>query len=266
MRPIFFGFLIAFLLNLGAGGQSPASRTFTPVPAARMQIRLLPPEKLHRVVALHESLQPSAKAWIVQQARIEAQRPAPDLPALRAAIRLRFAGSRPDNATVEAAVALVLFQMAKDRDPAMVAQISQESVVEKEIHDLQELADLLGQEDAQAKANHLTGDCQSYICMFLPGRFAQLNAASAQLPHPIHLQAPMNLTYEQLATVKANIIMTLVTFSLDNQPPPDLAQNQQNAQNAFQQADQKTSQLTDILSGILKTMNEEQGVGVQGLK
>lgn len=266
MQRVLIGLSLALLLNLAAGGQSPASHAVTPAPAAKMQIRLLPPEKLHRIVVLHESLQPSAKAWIEQRARTEAQRPAPDLSALRAAIRLRFAESHPDNATVEAAVALVLLQMAKDRDSTLVAQISQESALEKEIQDLQTLADQLGQEDAQAKASHRTGACQSHICLFLPARFGQLNAASAQLPHPIHLQAPMNLTYQQLAMVQANIILTLVALREDNQSASDLSQNRQDAQTAFQAADQRTNQLMQILAGILKTMNEEQGSVVQNLK
>ncbi len=266
MRPIFFAFSTVFLLSLGAGAQSPASHTMIPPPVVKSETRLIPPQSLHRVVVLHESLQPSVKTWIEQQARIEAQRPAPDLNVLRTAIHQRFAGSRLDNAAVESVVALVLLQMAKDRDPAMVAQMSQESALEKEIHDLQELADQLGQEDAQAIASHRTGVCQSYICMFLPARFSQLNAASAQLPHPIHLQAPMNLTYQQLAMVKANIILTLVTFSEDNQQASAIAQNQQNAQTAFQAADQRTTQLMQILATILKTTNEEQGTVVQNLK
>src|SRR5450755_4015717 len=61
--------------------------------ARPVEVRPLPPEMTQRFSVLHASLQPSAKAWVEQQARVEAQRPAPDLAELEAQIRTRFSAS-----------------------------------------------------------------------------------------------------------------------------------------------------------------------------
>jgi hypothetical protein len=114
MRPIFFGCFTALLLSLAAGGQSPASHANTPTPAAKIEIRPIPPELLRRFDPLHAALKPSAKAWVEQQAKIEAKRAKPDLNALRAAIRQRFASSRPDNAAVDTFAFLVLMRAVQN--------------------------------------------------------------------------------------------------------------------------------------------------------
>ena len=55
----------------------------------------LAPETLKHYQKLLASLQPSARAWIEEQAKIEASRPALDVPALKGAILQRFGGSAP---------------------------------------------------------------------------------------------------------------------------------------------------------------------------
>src|SRR5271157_1437341 len=120
MRPIFFGCFTALLLSLAAGGQSPASHAITPAPAAKIEIRPIPPELLQRYEPLHAALKPSARAWVEQQARIEAQRPNHDLNALRAAIRQRFPvsfsapASLRQGGDIDALVFVVLMQTSQD--------------------------------------------------------------------------------------------------------------------------------------------------------
>ena len=57
-------------------------------------VRELPPQMVARYQKTKGMLQPSARAWIEQQGRSEAQKPAPDVAGVEAAVRARF-GSCP---------------------------------------------------------------------------------------------------------------------------------------------------------------------------
>lgn len=225
MRPIIFVFSTVLLLNLAAGAQSPASHATPPAPAAKLEIRPLPPELLQRASALHAQLQPSAKSWIEQQAKIEAKRPKPDLDELRSAIRQRFAASHPNNAAVEAVAALVLLQMAQDRDASFRTQMAQVYALTQQKQALQTLADQLNHEAALAKGSQRTGACRSSFCESLPSRLAQLKAAGANLPHLINLQAPTNITYQQLGILQSNVLSALDSYNGDNLTAIWIAQN-----------------------------------------
>jgi hypothetical protein len=258
MRPIIFVFSTVLLLNLAAGAQSPASHATPPAPAAKLEIRPLPPELLQRASALHAQLQPSAKSWIEQQAKIEAKRPKPDLDELRSAIRQRFAASHPNNAAVEAVAALVLLQMAQDRDASFRTQMAQVYALTQQKQALQTLADQLNHEAALAKESKRAGVCQSSLCVSLPSRLAQLNAASANTPRPIHLQAPANLTYQQLAMVQANIARELNNLNENIQTASETVQNSRGlASNQVQSDNQNANTMWNQIASILKDMNDE---------
>jgi hypothetical protein len=257
MRPVLFAFSTVLLLNPCSGAQSPASRAVTPAPAAKIEIRPVPPELSRRFEQLYAALKPYARDWVNLQAKIEAQRLKPNLDALRVAIRLRFVDSHPDNSTVETVVALVLLQMAKDGDSALAAQISQVFALQKEKQDLQTLADQLSHEAALAKESKRAGACLSSLCVSLPSKLAQLNAASANLPHPIHLQASANLTYQQLAMVQANVALALNTLNEDNQ--------RESASNRVQSDNQNANTVYNQLESILKNMNDTQESAIHNL-
>jgi hypothetical protein len=131
MRPIFFGCLTALLLSLSFGGQSPATHAVTPAPTSKIEIRPLPPQMMQRYETLHAALKPSAKAWVEQQATIEARRPKPDLNALRAAIRQRFPGSFSAPASlrqggdIDAVVYVVLMQTSQNVEAKIDADAAQ---------------------------------------------------------------------------------------------------------------------------------------------
>jgi hypothetical protein len=75
-----------------AQGQGVKDRQMTVKPVAT-EVRPMQPEMTRRFAALHPRLQPSARTWVEQQARLEAQKPTPDIAALESAIRTRFAAN-----------------------------------------------------------------------------------------------------------------------------------------------------------------------------
>jgi len=260
MHPIFFAFLIAFLLNPCAGAQSPASHAITPAPAAKLEIRPVPPELLRRFDPLYAALQPSARAWVDQQAKIEAKRSAPDLNALRAAIRQRFphsfASQAPGvsvaekNRDVDAVAFLVLTESAQQTQAQQrlsLQQLQEFNTISQALNQYLEQITQAQQQLPPAK-DHTDNDkhCQTAFCTSLPSRLASLNHASATLPHPLHLQAPANPTVAQLQSLVNQMESALDTVGDDSQLANVDLQNML----------QKQQQTIQMLSGIEKLMND----------
>ena len=119
--------VMIMLLGCGVSAQESSAKTANLRRETAMrpvEIRPLPPEMTQRFDRLHQALQPCAQSWVAQQAKVESQRPAPDLPALEAQIRSRFASSispKP-GVTIEAggsgadveAMAFVVLKQAAD--------------------------------------------------------------------------------------------------------------------------------------------------------
>jgi hypothetical protein len=260
MRPIFFAFFAALVLNLAAVGQSPASHPITPAPAAKIELRPVPPELVRRFDPLHAALNPSARAWVDQQAKIEAQRSKPDLNALRAAIRQRFPGSfasqapgvsvAEKNRDVDAVAFLVLTESAQQTQAQQKYQLQRiqdfNTISQALSQTLEQLAQQTGQ--LQPTKGHSDDDkpCQTAFCTSLPSRLVSLNRASATLPHPFHLQAPANMTVTQLKS-----LINLMESKLDS-----VGDDAQLANVDLQNTLQKQQQELQMISDIAKQMND----------
>jgi hypothetical protein len=70
------------------------------------EVRPIEPEMARRFAALHPKLQPSARTWVEKQARLEAQKPTPDVAGLGRAIRRRSAPNPRATARIRPAVTL----------------------------------------------------------------------------------------------------------------------------------------------------------------
>ncbi|MGA3160962.1 MAG: hypothetical protein ABSC77_07070 [Terracidiphilus sp.] len=261
MRPIFFAFSTVLLLSLAAVGQSPASHAIAPAPAAKLEIRPVPLELLQRFEPLHAALQPPAKAWVDQQAKIETQRPKPDLNALRAAIRQRFPRSLASpapgvsvaekNRDVDVVAFLVLTESAQQTqaDQALHLQKLQEmntiaQALNQYLKQVTQAAEQLqpknGNDDNGQVVALNNKPCQTAFCTSLSSRLESLNRASATLPHPLHLQAPANPTVAQLKALVNQMEGALNTVGDDSQlANVDL-------QNILQHQQQTLQTLSDI--------------------
>jgi hypothetical protein len=221
MQRIILALLVAILFGLAAVGQSknssaPGDANAT-APGAKLEIRPVPPELLRRSANIRAVLQSSAKTWIEQQAKIEARRPDLDLNALQTAIHQRFASSlspaglrKPgpaaalqDNGAVAAVAVMVILKMVQDGDKDLQAQIQDANAMMQAKQQLRNLLDQMNQELAAGKASPRNGACATAFCRSLPAKLAQIDAAGSKLLHPIHLQAPANITWQQLAALQS---------------------------------------------------------------
>lgn len=220
MLRIFVSLFLALTLNFYAYGQSKSvarpNENSLPSPMAKSQIEPIPPELLRRSTALHSLLQPSAKTWIDEQAKIEAKRPSPNLDALRATIRQRFAISPPpaksgrqqpaaalqsNNAVDEVAVMIIL-EMVQEGDRDLQAQMQNAYAMMQVKQALRNLLDQLDQQMAAGKTSPRNENCSTAFCRSIPTKLTELATASAQTPRPIHLQAPAITTYQQLSALQ----------------------------------------------------------------
>jgi hypothetical protein len=183
----------------------------TEMTARPVEVRPLPPEMTQRFSALHASLQPSAKAWVEQQARVEAQRPAPDLAELRTQIRARFSASlatgkpaaagvsRTDipGSDVEEMAFVVLMQATNDADQDLqriMAEVKAQTAAKQQLRDL---INRVNHDVASSAGQTAKQPCRTAACQSLPAELKQLSAATAQSQAPIYMTVPENLTYGQ---------------------------------------------------------------------
>lgn len=261
MRPILVGFCTALLLNPCASAQSPVSHVVAPAPAAKLEIRPVPPELTRRFEPLYAALKPSARDWIDLQAKIEAQRPRPNLNALRAAIRQRFpllfppAGFRQPGAAslqqsdsdIDAVVFVVLAQTAQSVQANIEADAQQIQALTQDINALRQALEQLNQDMAALqKSARRDSPCNTPSCRSLPSTLAFLNKSSANLRHSTHFQAPARLTLAQLQALVNQMESALSTVGDDAQL----------ANVDLQNTLQKQSQTLQLISDTEKTMHD----------
>jgi len=255
MQRIILVLFVTSMLVLNAGGQSKNPATVgdvkAPATAAMIEILSVPPRLVQRFEPLHAALNPSARAWVEQQARIEARRPKPDLNALRAAIRQRFprsfASQAPGvsvagkNRDVDAVAFLVLTESAQQTQAQQTYQLQQMQEFNTVSQVLRQTLNQLTQQHQPAKGNADDDKpCQTAFCTSLPSRLESLNRASATLPHPLHLQAPANLT-----VVQFNSLINQMESKLDS-VGDDAQLANVDLQNTLQHQQQALQMLSDI--------------------
>ena len=230
-----------------------------------------PPNKVVRHAAnLRSALQPSAKAWIGQQAKVEEARPVPDVDALRAAIRQRFAaslsrgksgraqvaGGMESQADVEAMVLMVLMEATQDNQSDLQSVMEQMQKENEQKQQLRQLIDEMNKAEAGLSANLKSEACKSEFCNSLPARVAALNALSGSTGKPVRLQAQANPSYEQLTALKSQANDALNSMN-------DLSDTQALE---LQMAMDRRSKLLEMMSNIEKAISDTDSSIVQNLK
>jgi hypothetical protein len=206
-------------------------------------------------------LQPTAKAWIEQRAHTEAQRSAPDLAALKVAIRQRFASSRGSagaaNLTdmdIDAIVFIVLTQAASDQQGDLQSMMRQQQAIANEKQQLRQLLDEMNQPAAQAGKSGSTEPCKTAICQTLPARLEPLSAAA--LPRPVRIRIPERVTYGDLARVQSQL----------KQSQDSLGDMNQELQLKMQMAQQAYTQWMETISNVMKSMSDTEGDVIANMK
>lgn len=260
------------LLLASLSSRAQTSATHMEMAARPMEVRPLVPEMTQRFTALHASLQPSAKSWVEQQARAEAQRPAPDLADLQARIRSRFASSlstaKPSTglksasaqisagADVEAMAFIVLMQAANNSEQDLQNMMKEVQAKTAAKQQLRNLVDRLKRDAATASQATAKQPCRTAICQSLPGELKQLSAVTAQSKHPVRLSVPENLTYGQLQPIVNQLDQDLNAMN-------DMSQQQQLE---LQMAMDRRSKLEQTLSNIMKKQQDTASNIVSNMK
>jgi hypothetical protein len=239
-----------------------------------VQLHAFSSQITERYTSLHTSLRSSAQAWVDQQAKLEAERPAPDLGALRAQIRSRFSSSLssssakpgsgqmsakdalPAGADIEALVFVVMMQATENMDQdlqQMLTEVKAETAAKQKLRNLQ---NEIEEDAASGDGPQAQQVCRTFACASIPSELRQLAADTAHLKHPISLAVPPHATYGQIQQVKTQISRALDSLS-------DISQQQQLQ---LQTLMDRRSQFEETLSNLMKSQQDTSSSIVSNLK
>lgn len=245
----------------------------------------MPPPVTQRLAALAPRLQPSARAWVEDQASRQRTLPAPDVDAVRAAARARFApsaapvpaaaslpGARPGTRPVgpaptatfsrpsaviagpsdtDALAFLVLAQAAKEAQEDLTALMDGMKRTQKQKDGLRELLNQIDQE--QPGSHPASAPCTSPLCGTIAGRARDL---AGQLPGRARPAIQPVATYGDLVRLGSTLKTSL--GSLDEMGEAESLRLQQGAD--------RLSKFMAALSNLEKKLNDTSQAVVANLK
>jgi DNA repair exonuclease SbcCD ATPase subunit len=243
-----------------AAAQAPRQSGESKAPAtqAPAAIRPIPPEMSRHFQAIYPKLQPSAKAWIDQQARMEAYRSSLDVAELNAAVRTRFANSNSNlsDMDIDAVVAIVMFELAQSDEKDLQNMMNQMQAANSQKQEIREFMDEIKRDELQNAKQNQRALCASALCKALPARLATLRAAAGKLPRPVNLPPPEPHTYGDLARIGAGLQNALDST---NEMSDEL-------QIRLQMLMQRRTQALETISNIMKTTNDTSNAIIANLK
>jgi hypothetical protein len=220
------------------------------------EVKAIPPEMTRRFGELRPKLQPTASAWVNQQAHALAQKTTPDLHALEIAIRGRFGdGNKLNDGDIEAVAFIVMMQATNDMDKDLKAIMDE---VKSMTAAKAKLRDLISQvnKDVANNAKQQEATCLTPLCRSLPSHLSQLAAMTANLQKPVRMQVPPRVTFANLQ-------------SLENQLKQQLdSMNELSEMTSLrlQMMMDRRSKFISTLSNIMKKISTTQDTLVQNLK
>jgi hypothetical protein len=232
--------------------------------SAQPQIKIpeVPADMAKRIGALQSAMQPSAKAWVEQQAHSESQKStAPDAPSIEAAVYNRFPalntrGSSVKAGDINALVAIVMMQTLNDSEKDLQDMMSQ---MQKITNAKQQLRDLLMQTQLEIKSNETLDAkamCQTALCKSLPSSLGDISNATANFQKPVRISIPAKLTFADLRTLPAQFQTNLDSLN-------DISQAQQMK---IQMLMDQRSKLIETMSNLMKTMADTNSAVIQNIK
>jgi hypothetical protein len=232
------------------------------VSAPQTKIPKVPAEMARRIAALQSSMQPSAKAWVEQQAHAESQKnTSPDAPSIEAAVYNRFPalntrGSAVKAGDINALVAIVMMQTLTDSEKDLQNMMSQMQAITTA---KQKLRDLLSQTQLEIKSNETTDakdTCQTALCKSLPSAVGEISSATANLQKPVRILVPAKPTFADLRTLPAQFQSNLDSLN-------DISQAQQMK---IQMLMDQRAKLIETMSNLMKTMGDTNSAIIQNIK
>jgi hypothetical protein len=219
MKRCISGTIIFLLAGVAAAAQAQApartAQTKAPEIQAPVAIRPISPNVTRRFETLHPKLQPTARSWIEQQARIEAQRSNPDLAGLNGAVRQRFGGPNTSlsDMDISSLVFLVLAQVAQNAQSDLQNIMAQMQAINAQKQALRQLENEMNQAAAQMKSQlekeYAAVRCATALCDSIPARLASARAATSKMRRPVNLSVPEHLTYGDFSRIRAQLPSTI---------------------------------------------------------
>jgi hypothetical protein len=268
MQRSLIGLYLSLALNVFAQPH-PARVTMAETPS-RIVIAA-PPERVVRHAAqLSATLKPTAKSWIEQQARVEAQRPTPDMNALHAAVQQRFAESmsqpRPgqpkmpataaSQSDIDAVAMLVMMQATQVNQADLQSQMEQMQQENQRKQAQRQLLDELNREKAAMSASQSNSICKTPFCNSLSSRVSALNAEAGSTQRPIRMQPSPQITAQQLAALQEQLKQSLDSMN----------EMSEMTSMRLQMAMDRRSKLIETLSNIEKKISDTDAGIVQNMK
>jgi hypothetical protein len=230
----------------------------------------LPSESTTRYNADLAKLQPSAKAWVAEQAELERHKASPGVSEIRLAARARFSNQRGlAQMDVDEVVFLVLMQAANAQNNDL-QQIMNE--VQAQTKAKQSLREMMGQIDAAQSSMGARGTaesqgtpgasgvraagCSTSDCAAVAAKSQEIVRATAQTSHPLHYTVPPNPTQQQLGQLQ-----TVAQGDLSS-----LSNMSEQTQMKLQMAQQQYDQFMQAISNMMKSMNDTSSAIIGNLK
>lgn len=223
--------------------------------------REIPPEITRRVQTLRSKLQPSAIAWVQQQAKLESQKPAPDAASIEAAARNRFPalntrGNSANASDINSLVMLVMMQSANDSDNDLKDAMAQMQAINNAKQQLRNLMSQMQAEQAAMQSQLKNEYCQTEPCRALPARLKELSAATSTFPHPVQTTAPAKLTAANLNTLSSQLKSDLDSMN----------EMSELTSMRLQMAMDRRSKFVEALSNIMKKIDDSNSSILQNIK
>jgi hypothetical protein len=229
--------------------------------APQLKPREIPPEMARRIEAIQSALQPSAKEWVQQQAKLESQKQSPDAPAIEAAVYNRFPalntrGGPAKASDINSLVAIVIMQSANDAEKDLrdtLAQMQSINIAK------QKLRDLLSQVQSEVKSNPTpVGStlCQTALCKSLNAQLNQISVATTNLEKPVRILLPSKPTYSDLKVVQSQLQSNLDSMN----------EMSEMTSLRLQMAMDRRSKFVEALSNIMKKIDDTQSNILQNIK
>jgi hypothetical protein len=258
-------FVLVTLVTISAEAQtqSPAIKQHQDASAVQSQTKSteIPPDMSRRIAALQSTLQPSARAWTEQQAHLESQKQTPDAPSIEAAVYNRFPalntrGSSAKASDINALVAIVMMQEAKDSETDLRQMMAQVQSINSA---KQKMRELLSQTQLEVSSNSslpATTPCQTALCKSLPSTLNEISSATSNMQKPVRISVPAKLTYADVRTLPTQLQSNLNSMN-------DMSETMQLQ---LQMAMDRQSKLIETLSNLLKKIDDTASNVIQNIK
>jgi hypothetical protein len=237
--------------------QQPQTRLATTKVDA-VQIRPMPPEITRRYTVLSAKIQPSARSWILQRARLESQKNTLDVTSLKADAKGHF---QPTNGNMtdgdlEALAFLVLMDAAKSAEDDLNLIMAETKAITNSKQALRDILSEVNRDVASSDKSKPSAPCNTPTCRSLAVRVSQIEAQAPASPKVRRLQVRPNPTFADLNTVQSDFKSRLDSMN----------EMSEMTSMRLQMAMDRRSKFMDALSNIMKKISDTSESVVQNIK